>query len=239
MQTSPRIQAITFDAAGTLMRVADPVGETYARIARDMGATLSPAALDAAFRDLFPAMPAMAFSDLDESELADAERAWWRELVERVVQRAGGVGEFEQYFDALFSHYASGAAWRVYPETHRVLKSARARGLRVGVVSNFDSRLLPILRQLGIDDLIDTVIYSTRCGAAKPDARIFHYAVQALAATPQSTLHVGDNLYADYHGACAAGMRALHLCRQMKPGVENIPTIRHLDELDAFLALHQ
>ena len=75
MQTRANIQAVTFDAAGTLIRVADPVGETYSRIARDLGANLSPAALDGAFREVFPNMPAMAFPDLDEPAIAGAERA--------------------------------------------------------------------------------------------------------------------------------------------------------------------
>ena len=235
MQTNPHIQAITFDAAGTLIRVAEPVGETYARIARDMGASLSPAALDAAFRDVFPSMPAMAFPDLDEHALPDAERAWWRELVERVVRHAGGVSEFDAYFEALFRHYASGSAWRAYPEAHRVLKSVRARGLRVGVVSNFDSRLPPILRELGIECLVDRVIYSTGCGAAKPDLRIFQHAMHALGSTPQTTLHVGDSLHADYHGASGAGMTAVHLNRRKQPASPEVPSVRDLGELDTFL----
>lgn len=239
MQTELRIRAITFDAAGTLIRVADPVAETYARVARDFGATLSPAVLDAAFRELFPSMPAMAFPHLDAPALAGAERAWWRELVARVVERAGGVGEFEDFFDTLYSHYADGAAWRTYPETLRVLKSVRARGLRVGVVSNFDSRLPAILQQLGIGDLVDTVIYSTACGAAKPDERIFNFTIRALHATPQTTLHVGDNLTADYRGARAAGMSAVHLCRHEERSEKNVPTIRDLDKLDALPVLNR
>lgn len=235
MGRKPSIKAITFDAAGTLIRVADPVGETYARIARNLGANLSPAALDAAFRDVFPVMPAMAFPHVDEAGLPGAERAWWRELVERVVRHAGGVAEFETYFDALFSHYADGAAWRAYPEARRVLKRLRARGLRIGVVSNFDSRLLPILRELGIEELVDAVTYSTGCGAAKPDKRIFHRALHVLGATPETALHIGDSLHADYHGASAAGMAAVHLCRRNEPIGESIPTLRHLGELDAFL----
>jgi len=235
MQTKSCIEAISFDAAGTLIRVADPVGETYARIARDMGSKLSPVALNSAFRVVFPAMPPMAFPELDESALVDAERAWWRDLVERVVGHAGAVADFEKYFDALFCHYASGAAWRAYPETHRILQSARARGLRLAVTSNFDSRLLPILRDLGIDSLVDSVIYSTGCGAAKPDARIFQRALQTLGATPKTALHVGDNLHADYHGATAAGMTAVYLQRRNEPLAHDIATIRHLGELDALL----
>jgi len=236
MPSRTAIRAITFDAAGTLIRVAEPVGETYARIARDMGASLHPQALEAAFRDVFPAMPAMAFPELEAHALAEAERAWWRQLVERVVRQAGGVvAELDRYFDALYSHYASGAAWRAYTETHRVLESLRARGLRVGVVSNFDSRLAPILRELEIERLADTVIYSTGCGAAKPDERIFHHALDALGATPECSLHVGDNLEADYHGAIAAGLAAVLLDRRGAPPRDDIETLRHLGELDALL----
>ncbi|MDX2314905.1 MAG: HAD-IA family hydrolase [Gammaproteobacteria bacterium] len=234
MQAHSRIQAVTFDAAGTLIRVADPVGETYSRIARDMGASLSAAALDAAFRDVFPSMPAMAFPDLDESGIVDAERAWWRDLVERVVRHAGGIDELDSYFETLFRHYARACAWRVYPDSLRVLRSARARGLRVAVVSNFDSRLLPILRELGIEELTDGVVYSTGCGAAKPDRRIFDHAMDALGSTPETTLHVGDNLHADYHGASGAGMTAVYLNRHEKAVEDNIASVRHLGELDAF-----
>lgn len=235
MERNYPIEAVTFDAAGTLIRVADPVGETYARLARDVGARLAPAALDAAFRDVFPCMPPMAFPDVPSSKLAEAERAWWRDLVARVVGRAGGVAEFEKYFDALFRHYASGAAWRAYPEVHDVLESLRARGLRLAVVSNFDSRLAPILRDLGIAPLVDTVIHSTACGAAKPDARIFESALDALDATPEIALHVGDNLDADYHGALSAGMRAVHLRRREGPVAADIPTVQDLAELETFL----
>jgi putative hydrolase of the HAD superfamily len=235
MGTKPLYSAITFDAAGTLIRVAEPVGATYARIAADVGATLSQAALDAAFRDVFPTMPPMAFPGLDESDLRDAERGWWRDLVERVVRHAGGVDAFDDYFDALFDYYADGAAWRAYPEVHGVLESVRRRGLRVGVVSNFDSRLPPILRELGLAPLMDTIVYSTGCGAAKPSPRIFHHALEQLGATPESTLHVGDSLSADFNGAGAAGLKAVHLNRP--EGIPDcvFPIIRHLDALEALL----
>jgi putative hydrolase of the HAD superfamily len=235
MQEKTPLRAITFDAAGTLMRVAEPVGQTYARFAHHLGTTLSPQALGAGLRDVFPTMPPMAFPDTDEAALLRAERAWWRELVARVVQHAGGVAAFDEYFDALFAHYAGGAAWCAYPEAHGVLESARRRGLRVGVISNFDSRLPPILRELGLESLLDTLVYSARCGAAKPDGRIFRHALETLGVTPETALHVGDSLDADYHGASAAGMTAVHLHRRGEPVGGNIPTVKHLGELDAYL----
>ncbi len=223
------------------MGIAEPVGETYARFAQDLGAKLSPRALDEGFRGAFAHMPPMAFPGLDEVQRLRAERDWWRALVERVVRHAGSLPDFdfEAYFDALFSHYANGAAWRAYPEAHQALRSARGRGLRVGVVSNFDSRLPSILRELGFEPLIDTVVTSSGCGAAKPDARIFRHALEALGAAADTALHVGDSLEADYHGASGAGMRAVHLHRGDSPAAGNIPTVKHLGELDSYLDQRQ
>lgn len=235
METKSPYSAITFDAAGTLIRVAEPVGETYARIAAEFGATLSPAALDVGFREVFPSMPPMAFPGVSGPDLPDAERSWWRDLVARVVPRAGGVHAFDDYFDALFAYYAGGVAWRVYPEVQGVLETMRRRGLRIAVVSNFDSRLPPILRELGLAPLVDAIVYSTGCGAAKPSPRIFRHALERLGATPESTLHVGDSLSADFDGAGAAGLRAVYLDRREGTTDDVQPTIRHLGELEKSL----
>ncbi|MEE9266543.1 MAG: hypothetical protein V3V86_07450, partial [Gammaproteobacteria bacterium] len=80
------IQAITFDAAGTLMGIAEPVGETYARFAHDLGVKLSPRGLEEGFRDAFAHMPPMAFPGLDEVKRLRAERDWWHALVKRAVR---------------------------------------------------------------------------------------------------------------------------------------------------------
>ena len=48
-----------FDAAGTLIELREPVGETYARVARKHGLALPPDRLEAAFRVAFTTAPAM------------------------------------------------------------------------------------------------------------------------------------------------------------------------------------
>lgn len=234
MARAKRIKAVTFDAAGTLMGVAEPVGESYARIAHSVGARLSAEDLDAGFREVFPQMPPMAFAPMDEASRLRCERGWWRTLVQRVVAHAGGVGAFDEYFESLFAYYAGGSAWRAYPDAHGALSAARARGLTVAVVSNFDSRLPPILQALGFADLVNAVVYSTACGCAKPDAGIFQHALERLAVPAQHALHVGDNLDADYRGALAAGMTAVHLDRRASATPASIPTIGHLGQLDKY-----
>jgi putative hydrolase of the HAD superfamily len=233
MTRAKHTRAVTFDAAGTLMGVAEPVGESYARIAHSVGARLSAEDLDAAFREVFPHMPPMAFAPMDEASRLRCERGWWRTLVQRVLAHAGEVGAFDEYFDTLFAYYASGSAWRAYPDAHSALRAARARGLAVAVVSNFDSRLVPILQALGFADLVDAVVYSTACGSAKPDAGIFQHALERLGVAAQHALHVGDNLDADYRGAMGAGMTAVHLDRHASATPADITTIGHLGQLES------
>ena len=203
------------DAAGTLIDVVEPLGETYARFARSFGADFDPDALTAGFRAAFHDMPPMAFPGLRGAALDRAERGWWRTVVRRVFGEAGGVApEFDACFDHLYAHYASARAWRVFPEAPAVLSSLRERGAALAVVSNFDSRLPPLLEALGLAAFFDAVVCSGEAGAAKPDRAIFAHALATLGVEASQALHVGDSREADYDGARAAGVEALLVDRR-------------------------
>ena len=203
------------DAAGTLIDVVEPLGETYARFARSFGGDLDPDALTAGFRAAFHDMPPMAFPGLRGAALDRAERGWWRTVVRRVFGEAGGVVPgFDACFDHLYAHYASARAWRVFPEAPAVLSSLRERGAALAVVSNFDSRLPPLLEALGLAAFFDAVVCSGEAGAAKPDRAIFAHALATLGVEASQALHVGDSREADYDGARAAGVEALLVDRR-------------------------
>ena len=203
------VLAVTFDAAETLFTLARPVGETYAVMARDFGAELNSQHLQDGFRTEFPNMPPMAFAATDAGELDRLERDWWRSLVEKVVPRVGHIAAFDDYFDAVYDYYAQAHAWRVFPEVDDLLARLNHHGVKLAVVSNFDSRLPKILTGLGIDMWFDEVVYSTVAGAAKPDKRIFELALRRLNVPAAAALHLGDNPIADAQGARDAGLQAV------------------------------
>ena len=209
MNANPRPRAVLLDAAGTLIDVARPLGDTYSGLAREFGGDLDPDTLTTGFRIAFADTPPMAFPGRTGADLDRAERDWWRAVVERVTRAAGGVPQFDAYFDRLYAHYASAPAWRVYPEVPDVLAALCARGLRLAVVSNFDTRLPPLLDALGLAAFFDAVVCSGEAGAAKPDGAIFARALAALGVEASEALHVGDSREADYEGARAAGIEAL------------------------------
>lgn len=232
-----QIQAILLDAAGTLMEPAEPVGQTYARIAGRFGRTADPDRLLRAFGAVFQSMPPMAFPAMALEELEARERGWWKTLVRKAAADADAVPEaFDAYFDTLYAHYADPAAWRLYPEIVTCLAQLRERGLAVAVASNFDSRLPGILKGLGIADLAGPVIYSTAAGVAKPEPGIFRQALAALGVNPARALHVGDGLEPDYHGARAAGLSALLLVRHRHGEGPAIPADHQLTDLTGVLA---
>lgn len=210
---NPEIKAITFDARGTLLKVRFPVGETYSTVARRYGAHLQPAVVDNAFHEVFPTMPPLAFPPMDEKELHVREHRWWRTLVERVVEAAGTVDDFEAFFRELYGIYRGAEAWKPYREAASVLCLLRSNRFKLALVSNFDSRIEDVLVALNLSIWLDAVVFSSRTGAAKPHPGIFRRALAELDVEPENVLHVGDSYERDYLGAREAGMQALLLDR--------------------------
>lgn len=224
------IRAVFFDAAGTLFEPAERVGKTYSRFARREGVTADSDALERGFRSAFAAAPPLAFPP-GAAARQTLERDWWRRLVFDAFARAASTAPspaLERAFDAVFDHFAAAGAWRVFPDVLPTLRLLGERGLRLAVVSNFDSRLHSLLEQLGLRDHFHSVVLSSECGHAKPDARIFSAALAATASEGRFSLHVGDSQDRDVRGARAAGLAALRVDRG---GVSDDDTIASLAEV--------
>lgn len=83
----------------------------------------------------------------------------------RVVARSTGCSH-PALAEELYQYYASGAAWVASPGAGDALRRIRARGVRTAVVSNFDTRLAGVLRELGLADAFDAVVVSADVSAA-------------------------------------------------------------------------
>jgi HAD superfamily hydrolase (TIGR01549 family) len=97
----------------------------------------------------------------------------------------------------------------VAPDAVDSLQRIRGRGIKTAVVSNFDTRLHRILRELGVHHLWDAVICSADWGAEKPNPVLFQAAFEALGLPPDRCLHVGDDRRNDVYGARDSGCFAL------------------------------
>ncbi len=70
------------------------------------------------------------------------------------------------------------------------------------------------LKSIGILDKTNLQVFSNEVGAAKPHPKIFAHMAALLDREFPEITHVGDNLTADYHGASAVGMKAVHIASE-------------------------
>ncbi len=206
------LRAVFFDAAGTLFDAREPVGRTYARIAREHGLDASDDAVAAGFRRAFGAAPELAFGPgRRPAELRRMERDWWRAVVARSFEGLGRFTNFDAFFEALFAFFADPAHWRADPEALPVLSRLKDSGLRLGVISNFDYRLYEILENLGLKQHFDSITISSEAGYAKPRREVFAAAMAKHGVEPGAAIHVGDSPHLDFQASYAAGMTAVLL----------------------------
>jgi putative hydrolase of the HAD superfamily len=115
--------------------------------------------------------------------------------------------ELRRYLEA--EHSAWDPARVLGAHTHALLESLRARGLKLGLVSNaFDPGWLlhRDLEQMGLAQRLDFSVFSSEVGTRKPHPAIFERALEALGVEPENALFVGDRLYEDIRGAGELGM---------------------------------
>lgn len=192
--------AVTFDVGGTLISPWPSVGQAYAAVAARFGAgRLDAALLDRRFADTWSRRgPEFRHGRID-----------WQDLVARVFDGVSDVGRQGEFFDALYEHFATTVPWRVFPDVVPTLTRLRNRGIKLGVISNWDERLRPLLSALHLARHFDAILVSAEEGIQKPDPAIFRAAARRLGVSPSEAAHVGDSSGEDVAGARAAGMQAV------------------------------
>lgn len=224
------IKAVFFDAADTLFYIREGLGKTYAEPARKYGIDPSPSELKKSFSKHFPSAPPLAFGRVSDTERKDLEKQWWYDVVRNVYDDIGMFNEFDNYFEDLFEHFRKGA-WEIFPETEPVLTSLKNKELKLVVVSNFDSRVYDVCRNLGILNYFDDFIISSEAGYAKPSAEIFQLALNRNYLDESECIHIGDNFENDYLCPRSIGMNAVFLDRENKLDNNEIFRIQNLKQI--------
>lgn len=238
---------ILFDLVGTLIETAGGpagVGSAYARMAARHGVAVDPSLLDAAFRAEFHPLRLGEGRAGRGADLVDRERAHWRLIVERVFARSGALDAlapeaFGRLFDDLFAHFASAAAWAPFPDAAPALDALERQGARLGLVTNFDSRVFALLESLGWRERFDPVVIPALAGASKPDPVIFKSALERAGVSAASAVYVGDLPEDDVEGALGAGIHPVLVDRggrhRDRSGASRIGSLAELDALLAAL----
>jgi putative hydrolase of the HAD superfamily len=233
-------RVVFFDVAGTLIRVREGVGVQYARVAARFDVVADPDALAREFPRAFRAAPPMAFPGVAAEAIPGLEREVWRGILREVFAGAGvlprfGPGAFDAYFDAVYRHFETPETWDVFPDVVPALEGLRGQGQALGIVSNFDSRVVRILEGLGLASWFGSVTLSSAVGATKPAGAIFARALARHGIAPEHAVHVGDSPVEDGDGARAAGLHAVLIDRGQRhadrPGVSRVTSLAALPSM--------
>jgi len=203
----PRLDAVVFDAGGTLVRLdfewmaeavselGAPLDATRLRRAEIEGRRRYDASVGPPRRAGDPHPPLGTSGDIRAyfagmMEAAGVSPPVLEPAVERFLARQKGPG--------LWSRPMEGA--------RAAIDGVTALGLRRAVVSNSDGRAEWHLERCGVRDGFELVVDSEIVGVEKPDPRIFEIALDQLGVAAAHALYVGDIRSVDEAGARAAGM---------------------------------
>jgi putative hydrolase of the HAD superfamily len=217
-----KFRAVLFDAAETLFTTRGSVGTIYAGVAREYGSTAEPEAIQAAFvRNFRGAGPVSV----------ENQKLWWKDIVRRVFSEVGMVENFDKFFDQVYDTFKDSQGWVLFPETRSVLAELKTAGLKLGVISNFDTRIYSVMQSLDILSFFDAITTSSESGFCKPDREIFEAAVRSLNSEVSETLLVGDSLRDDVEAGTRAGLHGILIDRTGRHASSGVHRISSLKEL--------
>ncbi|CAI0374562.1 unnamed protein product [Linum tenue] len=192
-------KALLVDAVGTLVVPSQPMAQIYKQIGEKYGVDCSEDEILNRYRRAYE-------QPWGRSRLryVNDGRPFWQ----HIVTSSTGCSDL-QYFEELYNYYTTDKAWHLNdPEAGKIFDAIRKAGVKVAIVSNFDTRLRPVLRALNCDHWFDAVAVSAEVAAEKPNPTIFLKACELLGVEPEDAVHVGDDRRNDVWGARDAGCDA-------------------------------
>ena len=93
------------------------------------------------------------------------------------------------------------------PGVKEMLDGLKARGYRMGVISNNASlyNVFNVLEQYGIRDYMEDVTVSSITGYRKPHPELFRISMRQMRCKPENCVYIGDTVSRDIIGAKRAG----------------------------------
>ncbi|MDF2957478.1 MAG: FMN and 5-amino-6-uracil phosphatase YigB [Candidatus Alkanophagales archaeon MCA70_species_1] len=195
------IRAVLFDVYGTLLFA--PLRAIYRRAA-ELGRILKSKGYFVRVEDAVFVF-GRKWLEYSEGKIADDKEyvnACLKELCCNTVP--------EDVIDEILTFYTSKTSARLFPGVRETLEGLKARGLKLGVVSNSTySKTMIDLKLNGIYEYFDAFCISSELRILKPDPRIFLKALAALGVSPADAVFVGDRPQEDIAGARAVGMKTI------------------------------
>jgi putative hydrolase of the HAD superfamily len=199
------LRAVVFDVDFTIVKPGPDLGpEGYRRLGERFGLDLDPARYDDA--------RVAALTELERHPELDHDEEIWVLFTERIIAGMGGTGDTYACAVEMTHAWERAEHFELYEDALPVLADLRARGLRLGLLSNTSRDLERFVGHHGLD--VDAVLTSRAHGKTKPHETIFRAMLERLGVEAAAAAMVGDSPEDDIEGARAIGMRAVLVDRE-------------------------
>ncbi|KAM7422693.1 hypothetical protein PAMA_010642 [Pampus argenteus] len=222
---------VLWDVKDTLLKVRASVGEQYCKEAARLGLSLSPEEVDAAFHRTYQHYSSR-YPNYGIAQDLNGQ-SWWMGVVRDTFSKCKvqDPALLDTMAHNLYHNFCNAENWEVFPDSKAALERCSSLGLKLGVVSNFDSRLEAILRVCGLRSHFSFLITSEEAGVAKPNTAIFDQALQKCGVHAANVAHIGDHYVNDYLTARSLGIHGFLLDRKNKNNQHDIPSEHRLSSL--------
>lgn len=230
------IRVVLFDAGNTLIHAEPSMAAIYQRITKDFGADVDQDVIKTVFSEVWKEH--VKVSDRWHTLCSDKDdRDMWHQITFSLYTQIPAMHVFDHsaWFERLYNILGEPSCWRIYPDTFATLGQLRSRNIKIGLVSNWDSRLRRILDGLNITDLLDCLVISSEVGFRKPRPEIFNHALSQLGIEAREAIHAGDVYEDDYLGASQAGLTPVLVARDGKQAAADINAICDLNDVIRFI----
>lgn len=205
------IEAAFFDAGETLLSPQPSWSEICVEILRERGHEVTVDAMRGAWvkggqRFVRAADEGTTFS-LSKGE----SRKFWIGLYEELLEVVGVKDD--QAAELMYRTFSDPKTYGLFPDVVTTLDELSGRGLRLGLISNFESWLRDLLDHLKLTDRFEVIAVSGDLGWEKPDPRIFKWALEEMGVLAERSLYIGDSPHFDPGPAIAVGMHGVLLDR--------------------------
>jgi len=198
------LRAVFLDVGNTLLHEQPSRFAIYAEVARAHGLDVDADGMHARMSGAHRSLPLRVDGHFRYSD------RWFEAFIAEVFGDCGWTArELRAVTEELFDRFESASTFRLFPGAIELLRDVRARGIRVGAISNWSARLPRVLAALGLDQAFDFVLCSAIEEVEKPDPRIFERALRRADVEPSEALHAGDRPDLDVQAARAVGIRAV------------------------------
>jgi len=178
--SSPPIRAATFDVGGTRMDPWPSVGHIYAEVAARKGiAAVAPQELTPRFVAAWKVTGDFGYT-----------RADWAAMGDRTFAGLCDRPPSGTFFDEPCRRFGPPAAWKIHDDGFLTLDTLARRGLKRGVIANWDDRPRPLLRRRALLERFDAAVISSEAGCRKPAREIFRRAARQPGLDPGAVLPV-------------------------------------------------